>query len=372
MKKLLHLQLLPLLSGVQRFSLYLLDGLDRSEFEIWVACKPGGEFPQAIKKNGFHYIALPTFRHPISYTDLFTFLHLIVIIKWHRFDIVHTNSSKPGLLGRLAARICKVPLIIHTAHGTAFQESQGFLKNRFFKIMEAWGNNWGHKTVFVNDSDRLNCLKLSLINERKATTIFNALPYDQVDILSQIARSRTMPENEIIIGSTIRFSDQKNVLSLITAACLACKQSHRLKFIIVGDGEHWELCKAIVRTHKLESRIILPGWDSDILPWLKVFHAFVLYSRWEAMPFSIIEAMHSGLPVIGAAIPSISELVDNDCGYLVALNDEPALARLFVRIATDFSPAWQKGQIAAQKIQELCSYQRMCNAYRELYLADPH
>ena len=370
MKKLLHLQLLPLLSGVQRFSLYLLEGLDSREFEIWVACRPGGEFPEAVKRRGFHFISLPSFRHPISYTDFFTFLHLILIIKRYRFDIVHTNSSKPGLLGRLAARICKVPLIIHTAHGTPFQESQSKLKYRFFTFMEAWGNSLGHKTVFVNNSDRLNCLKLGLISEKKAYTVFNALPLMQSEILEQIANKRCLPEGEIIIGSTIRFSDQKNVISLITAACLACKQSIKLKFIFVGDGEHLELCKAIIRTHGLETRIILPGWDSEVIPWLKVFNAYVLYSRWEAMPFSIIEAMHSGLPVIGSAIPSISELVDNDCGYLVPLNDEPALARLFVRIASDFSPAWQKGQRAASKVKQLCSYQNMLSQYREHYLVD--
>ncbi len=371
MKKLLHLQLLPLLSGVQRFSLYLLDGLDKSEFEVWVACKPGGEFVDALKQRGFRYLPLPTFRHPISPTDLFTFLHLLWLISKHRFDIVHTNSSKPGLLGRLAARLCRVPLVLHTAHGTAFQDSQSPLAYRFYTLMEALGNRLGHRTVFVNDSDRLKCLELGLLPANKAVTIFNALPPAQSELLLTIAAKRTMPDGGIVIGSTLRFSDQKNVLSLIRAACKACLQASQLRFIILGDGEHYELCKAMVHTHRLDSRIILPGWDSEVIPWLKVLNAFVLYSRWEAMPFSVIEAMHSGLPVIASAIPSLSELVDETTGYLIPLDREDLLAQTFVQLAADFSPALAKGKLAAAKIAGLCSYSAMLNRYREICLADP-
>ena len=371
MKKLLHLQLLPLLSGVQRFSLHLLDGLDSSEFEIYVASKPGGEFEDAVKARGYHYIALPTFRHPISLSDLFTFVHLLWLLKEQRFDIVHTNSSKPGLLGRLAARLCKVPLILHTAHGTAFQESQKPLAYRFFVLLEDLGNRLGHRTIYVNHSDRLKCLDLGVITEDKATTIYNALPEEQVKALGNIANERKIPQGQVVIGSTLRFSDQKNVINLVRAACLACKQATNLKFIILGDGEHYALCKAIVHTHGLEEQILLPGWDSDVSPWLKVFDAFVLYSRWEAMPFSIIEAMHSGLPVIGSDIPSIRELIDSEAGYLIPLNAENELADTFVNIAQNFGPAFAKGQKAAQKVSQLSSYKAMINGYREIYLADP-
>jgi len=370
MKKLLHIQLLPLMSGVQRFSLHLLDGLNPDEFEIWVACKPGGEFVDEINKRGFHYISLPTFRHPISIMDFLTFVHLLGIIKKHRFDIVHTNCSKPGLLGRLAARICRVPLIVHTSHGTAFQQDQSPVVYRFFMLMEVIGNFLGHKTIFVNNSDRLKCLAKGLVKDSKARTIYNAIPPKLQKQFTDIDVNRKMPQGDIIIGSTLRFSKQKNVLSLITCACKACKQAPNLRFIILGDGENYDLCQSIVHTNKLDERIILPGWDSDVIPWLKVFNAFVLYSRWEAMPYSIIEAMSSGLPVIGSNIPSIAELVDNDTGYLVPLDDDAALIESFVSVANDFEPAFIKGKLAAERIKQLCDYDHMVSEYRDVYLGN--
>lgn len=368
MKKILHLQLLPLLSGVQRFSLHLLAGLDKQEFDIWVACKPGGEFPKEILSHGYHYYPLPTFCHAISFRDFFTFLHLIWLIKKERFDIVHTNSSKPGFLGRLAARLCKVPLIIHTAHGTPFQTGQAPLQYAFYVAMEYLGNHLGHQTIFVNNSDRLNCLSMGLVSKAKARTIFNAIPPTLAKQLQQLSAKRSLPQGDIVIGSTLRFSTQKNVINLVSTACRACQKAPRLKFIILGDGEHYQLCQALVHSFGLSSRVLLPGWDSDVIPWLKSFDAFVLYSRWEAQPFSIIEAMSSGLALIGSAIPSLQELSDDSTGYLIPLDNNKALEDLFVRIAEDFAPVFQNGQNAATHINALCNYQAMVSAYREVYL----
>ncbi|GAB1468788.1 glycosyltransferase family 4 protein [Candidatus Cloacimonadota bacterium] len=367
MKKLLHIQLLPLVSGVQRFSLHLLDGLDKTEFEIYMAFQPGGELEGEVRKRGYHFLALPTFCHPISAKDMLTFVHLLWLFRRYRFDIVHTNSSKPGLLGRIAARLCHVPLIVHTMHGTAFQKGQPLLTYGFYALMELKGNLFGHKTVFVNNSDREKCLSMHLLPTVKARTIYNAIPHELTLQLNAVAEQRTMPDKQIIIGSTLRFSTQKNVIRLITVACKACRQEPKLKFIILGDGEHFALCQAIIKSYNVSNQVLLPGWDSDIVPWLKVFNAFVLYSRWEAQPFSIIEAMSSGLPVIGSAIPSIRELVDEDSGYLIALDDDASLEELFLSLAIDFQPAYRKGKQAVQRITELCDYNSMIDDYTAIY-----
>ncbi|MBP7310293.1 MAG: glycosyltransferase [Candidatus Cloacimonetes bacterium] len=359
------------MSGVQRFSLYLLDGLDKAEYEIWVACKPGGEFVDEIKARGYHYLPLPSFRHPLSILDAITFLHLLHIMFRQRFDIVHTNSSKPGFLGRLAARIAGVPLILHTAHGVPFQNGQHPLQYLVYSFLEGMGNLLGHKTIYVNNSDRLTCLKLGLIKEKKAISIFNALPEAQSKLLGDFASKRQAAANEFIIGSTIRFSQQKNAINLVTAACKACLLSEKLRFVILGDGEHYELCKAIVKSYKVDNRVLLPGWDSDTLPWLKVFNAFVLYSRWEAMPFSIIEAMSAALPVIGSDIPSIAELVNEDCGCLVPLDDEKALIASFLALVSDPELAFSKGQNALNRINTICSYPQMVSSYDRIYQQEP-
>ncbi len=369
MTKLLHLQLLPLLSGVQNFSLHLLDSLPRDEFDIFVASAPGGDFERAVRQRGYKYIPLRFMRHPLSPLDAAALAELLRVMRFHRFDIVHTNSSKPGLLGRLAARICKVPLILHTEHGTAFQEDQAPARQRLFMNLEKIGNSLGHKVVFVNHSDRERCLFLNLLPESKAITINNALPPSQTARLDKIASSRQHDpaKADFVFGSTLRFTRQKNVVNMVGAACQACEREPRLRFILLGNGEYLDLCHQLVRSHGLNERILFPGWDADIIRWLPLFDAFILYSRWEAQPFSIIEAMHSGLPVLGSDIPSIKELVDPDCGWLVPLDAQTELIGTLVEIARESATAFAKGQNAAQKISRICSYGNMTAGYLKLY-----
>ncbi|MBW6514261.1 MAG: glycosyltransferase [Candidatus Syntrophosphaera sp.] len=373
MKKLLHLQLLPLLTGVQNFSLHLLSGLPEGEFEIWVASQPGGEFVDAARSRGYKYLPVRSLRHPISLLDIVAFLELLWLMQRHRFDIVHTNSSKPGLLGRLAATICRVPVIIYTAHGTAFQEGQSRLRQRFYQALEKLGNRFCHRVVFVNNSDREKCLALGLLPAAKAITINNALPPDQAAKLDKIAAERKFSPDkaDFVVGSTLRFSEQKNVVSLVSAACQACRLQPRLRIILVGEGEHLPLCRQIVRSHGLNERILFPGWDPDVSKWLALFDCFVLYSRWEAQPFSIIEAMHSGLPVIGSRIPSILELVDESCGWTVPLDDPAALVKCLKDAADDPNKVFGKGRAALERVRNICDHGSMVSAYLELYRSTP-
>lgn len=361
--RILHLQLLPLLSGVQRFSLHLLKGLPQDRYEIYVASAQGGPFVDEVKAQGWNYLPIRSFRHPISPSDLLSFIEIWHYCRKYQFDIVHTNSSKPGLLGRIAAYLAGIPLIVHSMHGTAFQPHQSKAVYWLYVSLEKLGNYFSDYTIFVNHSDRLLCLKMGLLPASKALTIYNAMPPEDTPAQFRTRKS----SKDFIIGSTIRFSNQKNVINLIIAACKACGAQPNLKFIILGDGEHYPLCKSIVASHRLNDRILFPGWDSDVNPWLTVFDAFILYSRWEAMPYSIIEAMHAGLPIIGSAIPSIQELVDDTVGWVVALDDPDALISTLLKVASSAGTARQKGDLARQKVKSLCDYPTMISSYRRIY-----
>ncbi len=375
MTKILFLQLLPILSGVQNFMLHLIDGMPRETpdgYEIFVASMPGPDLENELQKRHITHIPIPSFRREISIHDLFALIHLIFVIKKYRFDIVHTNSSKPGFLGRIAAKICGVPLIVHTEHGTAFQEDQSPLKQRFYMLFEALANLLSDRVVFVNNSDREKCIKLGIIPPEKAITIYNALPHLKRKELETIAASRIYSvDGKITIGSALRFWDQKNIIQIVISACKICKQTENLRFILVGDGEHYDLCKSIVHSHGLNSRILLPGWDSDIGKWLKVFDLFMLYSRWEALPISIIEAMHSGLAVLGSDLPGICELVDESCGYIAPLASPQAFEEMLLYISRHPEELQTKGRKAVHTIQNKCSFDAMVKGYSGVYKKCP-
>lgn len=363
-KKLLHLQLLSMLTGVQRFSLHLLDGLPESEYEIYVAAHPKGEFVSEIQKRGWNFIPMPSFRRSICFLDIVSFLHLLWILGKYRFDIVHANGSKLGLLGRLAARIMKVPRIVFTSHGTAYQPYQSLIVYRFYQILDRFANSLGDHTIYVNHCDRLASIDMGLVSENKAITIYNAMKD-----ADKLQLERRLSGDIITIGSTLRFSNQKNVINLIIALCKACRKTDQLRFIVLGDGEHLKLCRSIVASYRLSERILLPGWDSEVAAWLKIFDVFILYSRWEAMPYSIIEAMYAGLPVIGSSIPSISEFVTEEVGWQIALDDEDSLIRCLVEIPQNPKSIIEKGKKAGDWVRQISDYSTMLRSYREVYEA---
>ncbi len=368
MKKILHLQTLALLSGVQNFSLHLLKGLPDTEYQKVLASSPHGPLVAECAKLGIKHLPIRAMKRELGLHDLYAFLQILIILKRGKYDVVHTHTSKAGLLGRLAAMLMNIPLVIHTSHGMPFQEGQSRLAYKFYMFLEKLGNKWCDYAVYVNDSDRIRSLELGLVSQVQAKTVYNAIPPDLSLNLSKINESRKLPpEGEVLIGSTLRFSRQKNVLDLTRAAIAACKRCSRLKFALLGEGEDLQLCRAMVQSHGLSGRILFPGWDRNIEPWLELFDAFILYSRWEAMPFSIIEAMQSGLPVIGSDIPSICELVDDETGYIVPLDNLAALEDLLVQLGEDFTKAYAKGKRGAEKIKLKSDYQTMVSAYQAIY-----
>jgi len=368
-KKLLHIQLLPILSGVQNFSLHLLDGLPEGEYEISLAAKPGGALEQEVTRRGWWFIPIKALRHPISPWDAVAFWQILRVLKQGRFDIVHTNSSKPGLLGRIAATVAGVPLVLHTCHGTPFQRNQHIIRFVLFAALDWLGNRFCHRVTFVNHSDRIHCVKMGLLPEAKATTIYNAIPDKLASLLDDIADNRRAKgmDEEFVIGSTLRFTTQKNVVETVVAACQACERDRTLRFVLLGDGEHLQLCRLIVGSHGLSERVLLPGWDADITAWLPRFDAFLLYSLWESQPFSLIEAMRSGLPVVASNIPALCELVDDTCGWLVNLHEPSALADCIIDVSRQRKHVRSMGIHAKERITELCNHQRMVDAYQAIY-----
>ncbi len=369
MIKILHLQLLPLLYGAQNMMLHLMQSLPRDQFEIYVASQPGRLLEYKVKELGFNYTPINALRHSISPMDWVALSQILRIIRRHRFDIVHTHSSKTGLLGGIAAYLLKVPLAVHTLHGNPFHWGQSRLVYQSFVTIERMIAPLYQRLVFVNNCDRELWLKMGLTHPDKAITINNALSDELRQRLVDIASRRNdNPPKIFTIGSTMRFSPQKNSIQTVTAACHICQKHSNVRFIFAGDGEHLDLCRQIVHSLKVTDRVILPGLVSDIPPLLATFDAFLLYSNWEAQPISIIEAMHSGLPIIGSDIPSIAELVSDDCGWLIRQDNPPLLeSKLLALIDLPYSQIREKGNNALSRIRHQCSYQAMADGYLNIY-----
>jgi glycosyltransferase involved in cell wall biosynthesis len=171
----------------------------------------------------------------------------------------------------------------------------------------------------------------------------------------------------ITIGSILRFSKQKNIIMTVNVAIRVCQTRSNVSFILVGDGEYYDLCRQMVKTHNLESRIELPGWQENTAEWLAKFDIFLLYSLYEGLPLSIIEAMYAALPVIASAIPANAELVDTSTGWLIPSEQPDRLEAELLKILDAKNSYGQKGEFGKVKAMELCSYEKFIKGYLLLY-----
>ncbi len=363
-KKILHIQLLPLLSGAQNMMLNLLEGLDKDKYEIYVIAKPDGPLVQKVIDSGYHFIPVSSLRREISpFWDFIALFKIFWICKKYNFDIVHTHSSKTGFLGRIAARFAHIPKIYHTMHGFSFHDFQSIWLRIFYITLEKIGAKFCDKIIFVNNHDRITSSKLKIISSQKAQTIYNGIK------LAQIKKSINCAKwnEKIVIGSIARFEDQKNMIKVVESAIKICQKSDIFQFIFIGDGEHLNECKNMIKVKNLTERIILPGWKNNVYDWLLKFDVFLLYSKWEGLPISILEAMSIGLPIIASNIKGNNELVDDENGGLIDINEPQKLVNTILELPQNCEK-WQiKGKNSLQKVKDKFLMDNFRKEYVRIY-----
>lgn len=358
-KKLFHLQLLPLLTGVQNVMIKILEPLS-SEYSIEIGSKPQGDLVKAVKDKGWKHIPIPSLRREISIMDIKAFFDLYFIFKKNQFDIVHTHSSKTGFLGRIAARMAGIRHIVHTVHGLPFNDSQPLYVQIIYEWLEKIASNHCDKVVFINKAEYTTALKKKIVRPDQAELIYNGVKIPK----SYINKPK---KEKITIGFSGRFTFQKNIIMTIKTAIQACKKHSNLQFFFVGDGPDFPLCSKMIRNAGLQEQILLPGWKTNMEDYLKCFDVFILFSLYEGLPLSILEAMAHSLPVICSDITGNNELVDDSTGYLVQPGNMNHLLKTFDHIATHPEELPLKGEKAYQKCKTYFNLDSFQYKYALLY-----
>jgi len=361
--KLLHIQLLPLLSGVQNIMLKLLINLDKEKYDIYVLSKPGGPLEDKVKELGFHYIPVSSLRRDLSILDGLAFLDLLRIFKKYKFDIIHTHSSKTGFLGRIAARLAGTKKIVHTVHGFPFHYAQPLPIRFFYQILEKMVSPFCDNMVFVNNYEREFAIKYKIVPSEKAVTIYNGIELDSNGFQSRAKIER----NFFTIGSVLRFEKIKNIQNTIRAAIKVCKKNKQIKFVFIGDGKLFPKCKQTVADAKLEDNIILPGWQNNISEWLSTFDAYLLYSIAEGLSISILEAMASGLPIIASDVKGNNELVSSRNGVKCPINDIDRLAEVLLSLPVREEEVKKWGEESIKIVKEKFNMKTFLSSYTRIY-----
>jgi glycosyltransferase involved in cell wall biosynthesis len=328
-------------------------------YDVTVAAHGLGPLRAAAERAGADFVPLRHVRRPISvWRDALGLLELLVVMRRVRPHIVHASSSKAGILGRTAAWLARVPIRIFTVHGWAFTAAAGW-RSVPFRWAEQLVRRFTTVTVCVSENERAAGIAARTCDERTAVVIRNGIDAGA----RPVARPETHPPRIVTVG---RLQAPKDALSLVRA--LAELGERSFQALIVGDGPDRPVVEAEVRRLRLTASVVLAGAREDVAEILAASHVFVLSSRSEALPVSVLEAMAAGLPVVGSRVGGMAELVvEGETGLLVAPGDPGELAAAIARLVDDPELRQQLGSAGRTRVEAHFALETFLDAHLELY-----
>ncbi|TEB04623.1 putative glycosyltransferase EpsD [Pelotomaculum schinkii] len=375
--RILYIITLSEIGGAQKVVYHLAAGLEPGLFDIAVACAPGGELVGWLRglPETIEVFELPELKRDISPLDDFKALwKLYSIIRKGNFDIVHCHSSKAGILGRLAARLAGVPAIYFTAHGWGLHAYQNWVARLFFIWAERLAGTVSTKVICVSEADLIKGKALKLAPAEKFTLIHNGLPEpDQNDGL--LRGEFGFSKEDMVIGTVARLAPQKDPIFLLQVAerILSRQNSYAGQrqpfFVMIGDGPLRSSCKAYLTAKGIDKSVFLLGSREEAACLMRDFDVFVLFSRWEGLPLTIIEAMLGGCPVAATKVGGVSELVeDGKTGLLIDESDLAAAEAALMDLIANPPRRRAMGKAGRERALRLFSIDKMIQKYRDLYL----
>ncbi|MFA0308126.1 glycosyltransferase family 4 protein [Vibrio splendidus] len=339
-KKILHIQLFPLLSGVQRVSLDEFKYLNPM-CEKYLIVKERGELSNEIEMipNTKIFYVNDLVREMNFISDFKALFGIIKILIKVKPDVVHTHSSKPGVLGRIAARLTGVKTVVHTVHGFAFPGAKSKLSYYIFWFLEKISSYFMDKLIVLTNSDLyvakdnlgIPLSKIELVPNAIDISLYRNETNNNVDFLDKDYF------NIVMIG---RLWEQKNP-NIVLEALRVLKSSNRIdrvKFYFIGDGPLRKKLEENIVEYDLLDHVHLLGWRNDVNLILPNFDLFVLPSLWEGMPLSILEAFASEVPVLTSDIDGNKSLLEGEHGLMFESGSvDDLVAKLEFCISHDLS-----------------------------------
>jgi glycosyltransferase involved in cell wall biosynthesis len=330
-----------------------------------------GDMTYLARDLGIQPVVIPTMQREISLlADLKTLAALVRLMRRMRPHIVHTHTAKAGFVGRLAAVLCRVPVVVHTFHGHVFQGYFGETKTRLFIGLERLAARGSDVILTISQRLKDDLVAYRIAPEEKIKIVplgLKLLRLTDLEALRGSFRQEGGFSTETpLVGIIGRLVPIKNHELFLAAASRVSQARPEVRFAIVGDGERRAALEALVEHLGLADRVWFAGWRDDLPRIYADLDALVISSNNEGTPVSIIEAMAARVPVVATEVGGVPDLLrDGQLGTLVPPEDAEALAEAI--LATLSAPL--QPRLAEAQEWALARYEadRLIANIRQLY-----
>jgi glycosyltransferase involved in cell wall biosynthesis len=325
------------------------------------------------RRNGVRVIRIPSLVRRISpLNDVRALYDIVRLIKAETPDVVHTHTSKAGILGRLAARIAKVPTVVHTPHGHVFYGHFDPLISRIFLWIEKLFAPLTDRVVTLTAGENRDYLELNVYPREKLVKIHSGVDIEKFkqvpDSAVEKKRSLGLGQDGLVVGFIGWLMPIKGPMHLLRAMATVWQDHDDTNLVLIGKGDLDVALRAEAMKMSANGRVNFLGWRSDIDAIMPLLDILVLPSLNEGMGRVLVEAMAAGKPIVASNVGGIPDLVQHEYnGLLVPPADDKALAAAIMQLINNPEKAKLMGQRGRERCHQF-SVEAMTEKIDRLYL----
>ncbi len=331
-------------SGAAENARLTVNLLPRDRFEVFLGTQAGQSMESHLAHDVIR-LPVPHLERPVRpWLDAAAFTEIYWLCRKWRFDVVHTHNSKDGILGRWAASLARVPVVVHTIHNLPFRASRHALTNRLYARVERITARITDAFLAVSAENVADYLEQRIGTRAQYRVVYSGLDLERYRVSTSQGEARArlgLPQATALVGWFGRLNYQKDPITFVRAARDVLRGFPGARFVVCGDDPLGEELGAAVRalTHELgiSDQVHFLGFRSDLPVVLTAVDVVMHSSRYEGMGRTVCEALLCGRPVAGTAVDGMREVIVSGVrgGILVPPNQPAALAQATLALLED-------------------------------------
>lgn len=331
-------------------------------------------------KSGVDYEEISEMSRSINpFNDFIALWKIIRIIREYKPDIVHTHAAKAGALGRVAAWLCRVPIVVHTYHGHVFSGYFGPYKSLIIRNIEkTLGKITTHIICISEKQFQDITVRFRIVAPAKASVVplgfdLSRFKKNQEEKRLQFRTKYSLNADSIAVGIIGRFAPVKNHVLFIKSFAIAKRRNKDLRAFVIGDGESKEKLIQIANSFGLTTGsdlncdMTFTSWIKNIEDALTGLDMVVLTSINEGTPVSLIEAQAASRPVVSTDAGGVRDCVQDQLTGFITTPDETEISSAILRLADSRELREMMGERGASFVENKFSHHRLVSDIRALY-----
>ena len=376
--KICHVITRMIVGGAQENTLFTIIGHIQKGHEVVLVTGPSpGPEGELLKKADFppfEVVEFPSLVREINPAlDIKAYFAMKKFFRERKFDVVHTHSSKAGVIGRVAAWNAGIPLVVHTVHGQAFHPYQKPWKNYIYKMSERWAAAHSHRIYAVAQAMIDQCVQAGVAPAEKYQVVYSGMEIEKflnARPEPELRKQLGIPENVKVIGSVARLFPQKGYEYFVSAAGKIVEKYPDTHFLVVGNGSMREELDRQIKSMGLTERFHFAGLvpPDQVYRYIAQMDILLHLSLHEGLPRAVVQALAAGKPAIGFALDGTPEVIlDNQTGFLARPEDIDSVVEGALKILGSPALAEEMGRNGKQLVAQKFDWHYMADVLEQEY-----